>query len=75
MAEIFDFARCLSARAQPDDSDSATLEEFLLNEGLELLAAYRAIPDTKMRMRLKRLVEDVAALSSSTGSKRESPFW
>lgn len=50
------------AAKQPSDADKAETEAlaFLLAEGLELLASYRAIADQETRARLRDLAQRLA---------------
>lgn len=53
--------------AYREASDSSTIsvenERFLVDEGLELLAAYRSITDTKIRTDLLAFVKSLGAKS------------
>lgn len=55
--DVTAFEDAISASAEAEMSD-----RFLLDEGLEVLAAYRAIPDHQLRQSLKALVERLSQL-------------
>lgn len=61
-ANIISLAEHLRAvrDAQAEPSQPSAGEIILLEEGLDLLAAYRSIADRKMRFLLKALVHSVA---------------
>lgn len=59
MADVIMLADHLSVPSPSADAGTSH-EEFLINEGLDLLAAYRAIKDRNVRLSIKRLVEDLA---------------
>ncbi len=51
-------------RAIDEDGENVpdvSRDEFLLDEGLELLASYRSIHDRAMRLKIKALVEMIAS--------------
>ena len=55
----------LDAYREASDSSTITVENerFLVDEGLELLAAYRSITDTKIRTDLLAFVKSLGAKS------------
>lgn len=62
MGQLFDIAEFRSSRAQAEKGPVVD-DDFLLNEGLHVLAAYRSIQDLQLRHRLKALIEEIAGLS------------
>lgn len=66
-AHIISLAQHLRAvrDAQDDPAQPSPGEIILLEEGLDLMAAYRSITDRKMRHLLKALVQSVADAEAS----------
>lgn len=49
---------------QGSNLESLEADQFLLEEGLELIAAYRSIPDQKIRQSILELVNIIAGSAS-----------
>lgn len=47
------------------------VDEFLISEGLELLAAYRAISNIELRDKIRGLVKELAALDVLAASAKQ----
>jgi hypothetical protein len=50
----------------PHDKETALDDQFLINEGLELLAHYREVPDRAVRLAFKALLETLVAANRSS---------
>ncbi len=60
MAEIVAFPTDSAALSSEETIDETTEDNFLLDEGLELLADFRAIPDLQVRNSLRVLVKSMS---------------
>ena len=65
MEKVIHLGDHLSVVRTEDQRRAAPYEDFLLKEGLEVLAAYRSISDDAVRQSLKTLIENMARLSHS----------
>lgn len=63
MAEIVAFPTESATLSDKDTVDRAAEDFFLLDEGLELLADYRAIEDQQVRASLRALVKSLGRRS------------
>ena len=68
MADILTFP--LDGPASEDESMMMETDTFLKDEGLDLLAAYRAIQDPTVRASVMQLVKTLAAADSRRASTR-----
>ena len=68
MADIVSFPQ--DGRVSSEDYATREDDTFLKDEGLELLAAYRAIQDPSVRSSLMKLVKALAAHASAGTTNR-----
>ena len=68
MAEIVAFPTDIASFCEAESTDKARDDFFLLDEGLELLADFRSIPNEDVRTSLRALVKSMARSSARLSS-------
>ena len=68
MAEIVAFPNDIASFCEAESTGKARDDFFLLDEGLELLADFRSIPNEDVRTSLRALVKSMARSSARLSS-------